>query len=67
MDNKSGQVIPGRKGLMKDLSLFSEEQDKPKVSPQMQLAILQYLATGKILALFFIMKRIFMLVTLPYV
>ena len=52
---------------MKDLSLFSEEQDKPKVSPQMQLAILQYLATGKILALFFIMKRILMLVTLPYV
>lgn len=47
MDNKSGQVIPGRKGLMKDLSLFSEEQDKPKVSPQLQLAILQYLATGK--------------------
>ena len=47
MDNKSGKVIPGRKGLMKNLSLFSEEQDKPKISPQLQLAILQYLATGE--------------------
>ena len=46
MDNKSGQVIPGRNVLMRNLSLFSEEQDKPKVSPQMQLAIVQYLATG---------------------
>ena len=55
MDNKSGQVIPGRKGLMKDLSLFSEEPEKPKVSPQMQLAILQYLATGNKLTIF-IMK-----------
>lgn len=64
MDNKSGQVIPGRKGLMKDLSLFSGEQEKPKVSPQMQLAILQYLATGNKLRLFLIML-ILVLVTLP--
>lgn len=47
VDNKSGKVIPGRKTLMRELSLFSEEEDKPKVSPQLQLAILQYLNTGE--------------------
>ena len=47
MDNKSGKIIPGRKALMRELSLFSEEDDKPKVSPQLQLAILQYLNTGE--------------------
>ena len=46
MDNKSGKVIPGRKTLMRELSLFTEDEDKPKVSPQLQLAILQYLNTG---------------------
>lgn len=47
VDNKSGKVIPGRKTLMRELSLFSEEEDMPKVSPQLQLAILQYLNTGE--------------------
>lgn len=46
VDNKSGKIIPGRKTLMRELSLFSEDEDKPKVSPQLQLAILQYLITG---------------------
>ena len=45
VDNKSRQVIQGRKGPV-DLSFFTEEQQKPKVSPQLQLAILQYLTTG---------------------
>ena len=48
MDNKSGKVIPGRKKtLMRELSLFTEDEDQPKVSHQLQLAILQYLNTGK--------------------
>ena len=47
VDNKSGKVIPGRKkALMRELSLFSDEEDQPKVSQQLQLAILQYLNTG---------------------
>ena len=47
VDNKSGKVIPGRKkNLMRELSLFSDEEDQPKVSQQLQLAIMQYLNTG---------------------
>lgn len=46
-DNKSGKVIPGRKKtLMRELSLFSDEEDQPKVSQQLQLAIMQYLNTA---------------------
>ncbi|XP_068746703.1 metal transporter CNNM2-like [Montipora capricornis] len=47
LDNKSGKVIPGRKKtLMRELSLFTEDEDQPKVSHQLQLAILQYLNTA---------------------
>ena len=46
VDNKSGEVVPGRKKTMKDFALFSAEQDKPKMSAQLSLAVFQYLSAG---------------------
>ena len=46
VDNKSGEVVPGRKKTMKDFALFSTEQDKPKMSAQLSLAVFQYLSAG---------------------
>ncbi|EDO48694.1 predicted protein [Nematostella vectensis] len=43
LDNKSGKVVPGRKP---DFAFFSQDRERVKISPQLALAVFQYLSTA---------------------